>query len=838
MNLDLNEGKICCPRKLRSDLTLRQQQAAGGTFFVIKDPISDEFFRLGEVEHFIARQFDGETPLETIRQRTEARFGAALSVNTLNAFLQKLSKNHLLESDEGKNQEQAPRKRRFGGSALYLRFKLFDPAQLLNRLAPRTRFFFTPYFLVLSATAILIATGVTIANWGEFVHGLTRLYTLSTIPLVLAIVLLVGVPHEFGHALTCTHFGGEVHEMGFAFIYFEPAFYCNVSDAWLFTEKSKRLWVSFAGPYFETFIWALATLAWRWTEADTWINTIGLIVMATSGLQVLFNFNPLIKLDGYYILSDYLEIPNLRKKSFQYVGRVIERMFGAVPPMAQEVPLRERTIYLLYGLIALIGSFSILGCVFLAAGRRLLEGRAPLTAALTLGLLGVSFRTRLRALFGKPSGATAPTVVDAALVTSETASSPVSSMNLAKAEETHVAPLFGAAPFSVSIMNSAGAEGTQFNRGPDTNFNNPPKKKKKGPWKRRIIWTAVAGAALGVLLFGHAGLQITGPFHVLPIDNSDVRPAVEGIIKAIYVHEGDHVKKGDLIALLDDKDLLAELHKTEAQIAQASANLKKLLAGPTEDEIKVASANVTKAEDSLKYAQMHLAMMKLGFDEDIISRKAYEEAAALESSARNDLAVTRAQLQLLLSGSRPEDIEATRAQIKALETQRSVLENQLLLLTIVSPSTGIVATPSVQLREMTHQLVKKGDLVAKVYDLDTVTVEIPVPEKEIADVRIGQSVVLRARAYPDQAFYGTVTFIATSAQGGPSEQTPGGTISSSTPVGENRTVLVLTQIDNHSLLLKPEMTGQAKIIGGTNRIPYLIARRMARTLKVDFWSWW
>src|SRR5258708_3436982 len=139
--------------------------------------------------------------------------------------------------------------------------------------------------------------GVTFANWGGLREELPKLYeSWSTIAVVLALNFLVVGAHEFGHGLTCTRFGGEVHEMGCALVFLQPAFYCNVSDAWLFPEKSKRLRVGFAGPYFELFLWSLAVLTWRVSEPDTWINFIALSVMATSGLKTLLNFNPLIKL--------------------------------------------------------------------------------------------------------------------------------------------------------------------------------------------------------------------------------------------------------------------------------------------------------------------------------------------------------------------------------------------------------------------------------------------------------------------------------------------------------------------------------------------------------------
>src|SRR5207302_6745416 len=126
---------------------------------------------------------------------------------------------------------------------------------------------------------IFAAVCVAATNWDEALQNFSRAYTLANFPLILAVVFFVIGLHEFAHGLTCKHFGGEVHEIGFFLIYLQPALYCNVSDAWLFPEKSKRLWVGFAGPYLELFLWALATLAWRLTDAETGINYLALIVM-------------------------------------------------------------------------------------------------------------------------------------------------------------------------------------------------------------------------------------------------------------------------------------------------------------------------------------------------------------------------------------------------------------------------------------------------------------------------------------------------------------------------------------------------------------------------------
>src|SRR5207237_138067 len=295
-------------------------------------------------------RWDGEPRGGTSRQRTEARFGGALAPERLAACLRRLAKAGLRENAAAPG--SARRDRRIRGSLLYLRFKVADPNRLFDRLARALRVCYTPHCCVLCATLIAGAVGTAVANWSDITQDLSRLYRLEAIPPFLAITFIAASAHEFAHGVTCKHFGGEVHELGFMLIYLQPAFYCNVSDAWLFPEKSKRLWVGFAGPYFELTLWALAVFTWRLTDVDIWANYVALIVMAGSGVKTLLNFSPLLKLDGYYLLSDYLDAPNLRRRSFRYMGNLMRRLWGGVTSPIAEVTPRERRMYLAYGLVA------------------------------------------------------------------------------------------------------------------------------------------------------------------------------------------------------------------------------------------------------------------------------------------------------------------------------------------------------------------------------------------------------------------------------------------------------------------------------------------------------
>ena len=148
---------------------------------------------------------------------------------------------------------------------------------------------------------------------------------------------------------------------------------------------------------------------------------------------------------------------------------------------------------------------------------------------------------------------------------------------------------------------------------------------------------------------------------------------------------------------------------------------------------------------------------------------------------------------------------------------------QIRMLKIFSPIDGVIATP--KLKDQLGRAVKKGDLVAKVHDMRMVRVEIAIPEKEIADVRVDQKTVLTARAYPQTRFEGKVGAIAPVATDPADART-------------ERFVLVTTTLDNPSLLLKPEMTGQAKIYCGDQRLINLVTRRLERFIRVEFWSWW
>lgn len=315
---------------LRADLAFIEQVYRGERCYVVKDQTAQKYFRFGTTEVRVMRAFDGQRTGREIVALL-AQEGIRLSVEAIDSFARALGNAGLLERTlrersvlqlERLRAERRKRRRRrlFRGDLWRMRWSFGDPDALLGRLLPRVRWMFTPGFIALSV--LLFATyGFVMADRGdEYAAALRATYSLSAIDVGSVVVLcltgfIVAVIHELGHGLTCKHFGGEVHELGLMLIYLQPGFYCDVSDAWSFPEKRARLWVTAAGSWIQLVVASLAAIVWFVVAPDTLVAEVCAAAMLIGGVMtVVTNMNPLLPLDGYYMLADWLEIPNLRQR--------------------------------------------------------------------------------------------------------------------------------------------------------------------------------------------------------------------------------------------------------------------------------------------------------------------------------------------------------------------------------------------------------------------------------------------------------------------------------------------------------------------------------------------
>ncbi len=304
---------------LRPELEFSTQTYQGKPYTVVKDPVTTRYFRFSATQAAIMELAREPIDIESLGSAISAQLGGSVPQATLEGFLESLEEKHLLDTADVKEKiaDYLERKPKEDRNILYLRLFSMDPEKVFDFLLPKIAWCFTPGFHVFAILSIITGFTLTYLHGNELTGHVLKLLNLYGLLLIWLVVASVVMMHEFAHGLTCRHFGGEVHELGFMLLYFQPAFYCDVSDAWMFPTRRERMWVTFAGGYFQLVLWGVGTVVWRITAPDTLINQVALIVILFAGLQTLFNFNPLIKLDGYYMLSDYLEIPNLRAKSFK-----------------------------------------------------------------------------------------------------------------------------------------------------------------------------------------------------------------------------------------------------------------------------------------------------------------------------------------------------------------------------------------------------------------------------------------------------------------------------------------------------------------------------------------
>ncbi len=319
----------------RPDLSANRQRYQGTGYWVVKEPVGLQYYRFHDEEYYILNMLDGHVSLQQIKDGFEQRFAPQkITFGDLQQFIGMLHRSGLVISNspgQGKALRERGRKKRnketLGkfANVFALRYRGFDPEKILNAILPWFGWLFTVPALI-GAVLLFLSASLLLATQYETVY--TRLPTFQQFFaadrwLILAVTMaLVKVIHEFGHGLSCKKFGGECHEIGFMLLVFTPCLYCNVSDSWMLPNKWKRVWIGAAGIYVEMILASIAAFVWWFTEQGTTINDLCLNMMFLNAVStVLVNGNPLLRFDGYYILMDLLEIPNLRQKSTQVLTR-------------------------------------------------------------------------------------------------------------------------------------------------------------------------------------------------------------------------------------------------------------------------------------------------------------------------------------------------------------------------------------------------------------------------------------------------------------------------------------------------------------------------------------
>ncbi len=218
------------------------------------------------------------------------------------------------------------------------------------------------------AVTCLAAALLVLGNLNEFYSRLPdfqSFFAFDNLLFMAVILVFTKTIHELGHGLVCKHFGGECHEIGFMLLVLTPAMYCNTSDSWVLPNRWHRMAIGAAGMYVELFMAAICTFIW-WFTVPGWIHYLALNIMFLSSVStIVFNANPLLRYDGYYILSDFLEIPNLGQKSrMALISKLRTWCLGMDPINSRLLPQRHQVSFAIYSVASFVYRWFVLIMIF------------------------------------------------------------------------------------------------------------------------------------------------------------------------------------------------------------------------------------------------------------------------------------------------------------------------------------------------------------------------------------------------------------------------------------------------------------------------------------------
>lgn len=354
---------------LREDLDVSRHLFRGQPSYIIRDPVSFQCQRLEPGDYHILTSIDpantlGETFEELVtqgrvrRESQEHFYQFVMDLHRL-GFLRLPVSDHKILYRRFQLKEQA-RRRKAWTAFLYFQVPVFNPDAFLNRTIRYVRPMFSWAAFVLWTLLIGVAIYVAWRNRQDLAEPLEGMLAARNLAIMWITLVVLKVFHEFGHAFACKHFGGHVPEMGLSLILLTPCAYVDATASWGFPRRRDRLIVALAGMYFETIIAALAVFAWALTEPSVVRSAAYNVMILAGAVTVLFNINPLMRFDGYYILSDLVEIPNLRARSTQYIVACFKKWFLGIEADHRVDGWRHRGILFGFGVAGFLYRVSLL----------------------------------------------------------------------------------------------------------------------------------------------------------------------------------------------------------------------------------------------------------------------------------------------------------------------------------------------------------------------------------------------------------------------------------------------------------------------------------------------
>jgi putative peptide zinc metalloprotease protein len=339
--MDIND--IVLPR-LRPELRFNPVHENKQTCYVIEDPVRNQFYRTGFEEYLLISGLANAASIEQLLTTVEERSGTRLTTEQALMTFEWLARCQLVQQGDTErlsniiSAEQAGEKLKTFSKLNLITFKigLFNPDPLLDRIAPYLLWFTGRTFFIVWLVAGLAALTLLSVNWQLFTTSAAGIFSPGNMLMIWFVWFGLKILHELSHSLVCKRYGGRVYEAGILMIIFIPLTYVNATSSWKFPSRWQRIHVATAGMYIELFAAWLAILYWV-SHPHTSGGQLAHNTFIVAGISsLLFNANPLMRFDGYYILSDLVGIPNLYGRSMQAIHNCIGHWFLGTPLISQK----------------------------------------------------------------------------------------------------------------------------------------------------------------------------------------------------------------------------------------------------------------------------------------------------------------------------------------------------------------------------------------------------------------------------------------------------------------------------------------------------------------------
>jgi putative peptide zinc metalloprotease protein len=347
---------------LKGHVRIDRHVYRGQRWYVLQDPVSGRNQRFNDSAYYIIALMDGQRSVSEIWDAALTHLGDdAPGQNEMITMLARLHAADVLQCDIGPDSAElferftkAKRQKRLSRylNPMFARIPIWDPDAWLERNLPRVEWLFHPLALVAWVAIVGYATLLAGVHLDELTApGLAAVLDPMNLLILLVAYPIVKTLHELGHAFTTRVFGGEVHEVGVMFLVMVPMPYVDASASSSFRDKWKRILVSASGVMVELFISALALLLWLEISPGFLRSVLWNVMLIGGASTLFFNGNPLLRFDGYYALSDLIEIPNLASRSGQYLSYLFEHYVLGLPERRRvDVSPGERVWFVLYGI--------------------------------------------------------------------------------------------------------------------------------------------------------------------------------------------------------------------------------------------------------------------------------------------------------------------------------------------------------------------------------------------------------------------------------------------------------------------------------------------------------